>query len=167
MPSKIPRCNWTVDECLEYMLDIGAVVQNDNGYSSGWSEDMRQWSKNLVCIAIGKKCGYKSKHTRTIRTLVDQTSDEYQIVWNYHGRWIFEKTQSKELSEMTGYDIDELDTKDWHRVISYYSGLKRSGTPSEKIEKQMKVYVMKVFNGVKDVRRCRINARHARYDARA
>jgi hypothetical protein len=147
------------------MIDIGAVVQNDNGYTSGWSEDMRQWSKNRVCLAIAKKCGYHSKHTVTLRNLIDRTSEEFNIRWDYQGRWVFEKTLAKEVSEMTGYDIDELDLKDWHRVISYYSGLKRARHPTEKIERQMKEYVKKVFNGVKDVRTCRINSRKARYDA--
>jgi hypothetical protein len=147
------------------MIDIGAVVQNDNGYTSGWSEDMRQWSKNRVCLAISKKCGYKSRHTVTLRNLVDRTSEEFNIRWDYQGRWVFEKTLAKEVSEMTGYDIDELEMSDWHRVISYYSGLKRARHPSEKIERQMKEYVKKVFKGVKDVRTCRINSRKARNDA--
>ena len=33
MPANTPLCNWTIDETLEFMIDIGAVVQNDNGYS--------------------------------------------------------------------------------------------------------------------------------------
>ena len=165
MPANTPLCNWTVDETLEFMIDIGAVEKNDSGYTSGWSEDMRQWSKNRVIQAIAKKCGYKSRHTVTLRNLVDRTSEEFNIRWDYLGRWTFENTLAKEVSEMTGYDIDDLDQKDWCRVVAYYSGLKRSGTPSEKIRERMRAYVPKVFNGVKDVRRCRINARHARYDA--
>ena len=62
-------------------------------------------------------------------------------------------------------EFDELDMSDWHRVISYYSGLKKSGTSSEKIRERMRAYVPKIFNGVKDVRTCRINARHAHNDA--
>lgn len=165
MPANTPRCKWTVDETLEFMIDIGAVVQNDNGYTSGWSEDMRQWSKNRVIQAIAKKCSYKSRHTVTLRNLVDRVTDEFQIKWDYLGRWTFEKTLAKEVSEITGYDIDELEMSDWHRVISYYSGLKRARHPAEKIERQMREYVRKVFNGVKDVRTCRINSRKARNDA--
>ena len=164
MPANIPLCNWTLDETLEFLIEIGAVVENDSGYASGWSDDMRQWSKNRAILAIAKKCGYTSRHTVTLRNLVDRVTDEYHIVWNYQGRWVFEKTLAKEVSEMTGYDVDELDSSDWHRVISYYSGLKRARHPAEKIERQMKEYVRKVFNGVKDVRTCRINARHARND---
>ena len=167
MPANTPRCKWTVDECLEFMLDIGAVVQNDNGYSSGWSEDMRQWSKNRVIQAIAKKCGYKSKHTVTLRNLVDRTSDEFNIRWEYLGRWTFEDTLAKQISEITGRDIDELDKRDWCRVVSYYSGLKRAGLSDEKIKERMQAYIPKVFNGVRDVRTCRINARHAHSDARA
>lgn len=165
MPANAPLCNWTIDETLEFMIDLGAVVKNDNGYSSGWSEDMVQWSKNKVILAIAKKCGYHSNHTKTLRNLVDRVTDEYHIVWNYLGRWTFEKTLAKEVSEITGYDVDELDMSDWHRVISYYSGLKKSGASSEKIERQMKAYIPKIFSGVKDVRTCRINSRHARNDA--
>ena len=161
MPANIPLCRWTVDETLEFMLDIGAVVQNDNGYTSGWSEDMRQWSKNRVIQAIAKKCGYKSRHTVTLRNLVDRTSEEFNIRWDYLGRWTFEDTLAKQISDMTGYDVDELDQKDWCRVVAYYSGLKRSGISPEKIERRMKVYVPKVFSGVKDVRTCRINSRKA------
>jgi len=161
MPANHPLCTWSLDETLEFMIDIGAVVKNDNGYTSGWSEDMRQWTKNRVILAIAKKCGYTSRHTVTLRNLVDRVTDEYQIVWDYQGRWVFDKTLAKEVSEMTGYDIDELDSSDWHRVISYYSGLKRARHPAEKIERQMREYVKKVFNGVKDVRTCRINSRKA------
>lgn len=159
MPANTPLCNWTVDETLEFMIDIGAVVKNDNGYTSGWSEDMIQWSKNRVIHAIAKKCGYQSRHTVTLRNLVDRVTDEYHIVWNYLGRWTFEKTLAKEISEMTGYDVDELNLKDWHRAVSYFSGLKRAGTPSDEIKERMKAYVPKIFNGVRDVRRCRINQR--------
>jgi hypothetical protein len=159
MAANVPLCNWTVDETLEFMIDIGAVVQNDNGYSSGWSEDLKQWSKNRVIRAIAKKCGYHSKHTVTLRNLVDRVTDEYQIEWNYHGRWTFEDTLAKQIGELTGYDIDELDKRDWCRAVSYYSGLKRSGMSDEKIEERMKVYIPKVFNGVSDVRRYRINSR--------
>jgi hypothetical protein len=80
---------------------------------------------------------------------------------------VFEKTLAKEVSEMTGYDIDELEMSDWHRVISYYSGLKRSQLSDEKIRERMKAYIPKVFKGIKDVRKCRVNARHARNDALA
>jgi hypothetical protein len=165
MPSKLPICRWTLDETLEFLLDIGAVVKNDNGYTSGWSEDMIQWTKNRACIAIAKKCGYHSKHTRTLRSLIDRVTEEFQIVWNYQGRWVFEKTISKEVSEMTGYDVDELNRRDWRRVVCYFSGLKRAGLSDEKIRERMLAYLPKVFNGVIDVRRCRVNARHARYDA--
>ena len=165
MPANIPLCRWTVDETLEFMIDIGAVVKNDNGYTSGWSEDMKQWSKNRVIHAIAKKCGYQSRHTVTLRNLVDRTSEEFNIRWDYLGRWTFEDTLAKQISEISGRDIDELDKRDWCRVVAYYSGLKRSGTPSEKIRERMRAYVPKVFNGVKDVRRFRINARHARNDA--
>jgi hypothetical protein len=144
------------------MIDIGAVVQNDNGYTSGWSEDMRQWSKNRVCLAIAKKCGYHSKHTVTLRNLIDRTSEEFNIRWDYQGRWVFEKTLAKEVSEITGYDIDDLNMKDWHRAVSYFSGLKKSGASSEKIERQMKAYIPKIFKGIKDVRRCRINSRRSK-----
>ena len=161
MPANTPLCNWTVDETLEFMIDIGAVEKNDSGYTSGWSEDMRQWSKNRVIQAIAKKCGYKSRHTVTLRNLVDRTSEEFNIRWDYLGRWTFEDTLAKQISDMTGYDVDELDQKDWCRVVAYYSGLKRSGISPEKIERRMKVYVPKVFSGVKDVRTCRINSRKA------
>lgn len=164
MPANIPICRWTVDETLEFMLEIGAVEKNDTGYSSGWSSDMKQWSKNRVCIAICNKCGYHSKHTATVRNLVNRTSEEFNIKWNYQGRWIFENTMAKEISEITGYDMDALNYRDWHRAVSYFSGLKKSGAPSEKIERQMKAYIPKVFKGIKDVRRCRINSRHARND---
>jgi hypothetical protein len=162
MAANTPLCNWTVDETLEFMIDIGAVVKNDNGYTSGWSEDMRQWSKNRVCLAIAKKCGYHSKHTVTLRNLVDRTSEEFNIRWDYQGRWVFEKTLAKEVSEITGYDIDDLNMKDWHRAVSYFSGLKKSGASSEKIERQMKAYIPKIFKGIKDVRRCRINSRRSK-----
>ena len=161
MPANTPLCNWTVDETLEFMIDIGAVEKNDSGYTSGWSEDMRQWSKNRVIQAIAKKCGYISRHTVTLRNLVDRTSEEFNIRWDYLGRWTFEDTLAKQISDMTGYDVDELDQKDWCRVVAYYSGLKRSGISPEKIERRMKVYVPKVFSGVKDVRTCRINSRKA------
>lgn len=161
MPANTPRCKWSIDETLEFLIEIGAVVENDSGYASGWSEDMRQWSKNRAILAIAKKCGYTSRHTVTLRNLVDRVTDEFQIKWEYLGRWNFEKTLAKEVSEMTGYDVDELEMSDWHRVISYFSGLKRARHPAEKIERQMKEYVKKVFNGVKDVRTCRINSRKA------
>ena len=159
MASKLPICRWTVDEALEFMIDIGAVVQNDNSYTSGWTEDLKQWTKNQVCIAISKKWGYTSKHTRTIRNLVDRVTEEFQIEWNYQGRWVFEKTLAKEVSEMSGYDVVGLNRRDWRRVICYYSGLKRSGLSDEKIRERMMTYLPKVFSGVRDVRRCRINGR--------
>ena len=161
MPSRLPICNWSVDECLELLIDIGAVVQNDNSYTSGWTEDLRQWTKNLACIAISKKCKMRSKHTRTIRNLVDRVTDEFQIKWDYQGRWIFEKTLAKEVSEMTGYDVVGLSRRDWRRVICYYSGLKRAGLSEEKLKERMMAYLPKVFSGVRDVRKCRVNARKA------
>ena len=164
MPANHPLCTWSLDETLEFLIEIGAVVQNDNSYTSGWTEDLRQWSKNRAILAIAKKCGYTSRHTVTLRNLVDRVTDEFQIKWNYLGRWVFEKTLAKEVSEMTGYDVEELDKKDWHRIISYFSGLKRAGIPEEKIRERMLAYLPKIFSGVRDVRKCRLNARHARND---
>lgn len=164
-PKDKKYCRLTPEGLLEHLLEIGAIVEKNGRYFSEYDENMRQWTRYRVCLYLSRKYGYRSKHTRTIRNLVEETTDEYNIHWEKYEHWMMRDNSVKRMEQICQRDFTDLPKSAVHRATSYFSALKRLGFSDEKIGARLKPYLEKLFNGVSDIRTCRINSKHARYDA--
>ena len=160
-PREKRYCTLTPEGLLELLLEIGAIVEKNGRYFSQYDENMRQWTRYRVNIYLSRKYGYHSNHTRTIRNLVEETTDEYNIHWEKYDHWMMRENSVKRMEQICQRDFTDLPRRAVHRATSYYSEIKRMGFSDEKIEERMKPYLEKLFSGVKDIRRCRINSRKA------